>query len=194
MRCKYTKEFLEPIIKQSYSIREVIKKLGLIPAGGNYTSIKKYIKIFAISTNHFKGRGWNKGLTQNSNEKVATIARKNRLTCEKVLIENSLYNRKTALRIIKRNNLLKYQCDECGLIDIWKGKPITLVLDHKNGINDDHRLENLRWLCPNCNSQTNTFCGRNIKYARVAEPVDAQLLKSCTNRCEGSNPSLRTTN
>lgn len=54
------------------------------------------------------------------------------------------------------------RCFECGLSTEWNGKPIVLHLDHINGINNDHRLENLRLLCPNCHSQTSTWCGKNI--------------------------------
>ena len=52
-------------------------------------------------------------------------------------------------------------CVECGITDTWNDKPIVLHLDHINGVNNDHRLENLRLLCPNCHSQTDTYCGKN---------------------------------
>ena len=63
-------------------------------------------------------------------------------------------------RLIKEGILTKI-CSECGITDEWNNKPITLQLDHINGVRDDHRLENLRLLCPNCHSQTDTYCGRN---------------------------------
>jgi len=59
--------------------------------------------------------------------------------------------------------ILVYNCTSCGMGDEWNGDPIVLQLDHINGIHDDHRLENLRLLCPNCHSQTDTWCGRNVK-------------------------------
>lgn len=62
-------------------------------------------------------------------------------------------------RIIKEN-ILPNVCDNCG-IDSWNDKPIVLQLDHINGNSKDHKLENLRLLCPNCHSQTNTWCGKN---------------------------------
>lgn len=64
---------------------------------------------------------------------------------------------------IIRDKLIPYQCSLCNLIDSWNDKPITLQLDHINGINNDNRLINLRFLCPNCHSQTETFCGANTK-------------------------------
>lgn len=54
-------------------------------------------------------------------------------------------------------------CEECGITDTYNGKPITLQCDHINGDNDNHSLNNLRLLCPNCHSQTHTWCGRNKK-------------------------------
>ena len=62
-------------------------------------------------------------------------------------------------RIIKEN-ILPYKCNNCG-IDKWNGSDIVLQLDHINGESTDHRLENLQLLCPNCHSQTDTWCGKN---------------------------------
>lgn len=59
-------------------------------------------------------------------------------------------------------NILEYKCDVCKISE-WNNVKITLQLDHKNGINNDHRLENLRLLCPNCHSQTETYAGKNKK-------------------------------
>ena len=79
-----------------------------------------------------------------------------------ILVENSTYLNRTALkeRIIKEK-ILEYKCAICGNEGTWNGSPLTLQLDHINGINNDHRIENLRFLCPNCHSQTETFSGRN---------------------------------
>jgi Zn finger protein HypA/HybF involved in hydrogenase expression len=62
-------------------------------------------------------------------------------------------------RLIKEK-VLEYKCSTCGLFD-WKGKSISLHLDHIDGNNHNHKLENLRLLCPNCHSQTDTWCGKN---------------------------------
>lgn len=81
---------------------------------------------------------------------------------EDILVENSTYTNRTALkeRLIKEK-ILEYKCAICGNEGIWNGNPSTLQLDHINGINNDHRIKNLRFLCPNCHSQTETFSGRN---------------------------------
>jgi 5-methylcytosine-specific restriction endonuclease McrA len=72
-------------------------------------------------------------------------------------------------RLIKAG-LLKHECAECG-ITAWRGKPLTLHLDHINGRNDDDRIENLRLLCPNCHSLTETYCGGNVGRAPAARRI-----------------------
>ena len=84
-----------------------------------------------------------------------------RLNNSEVFVENSSYPRgKIKQRIIK-DTLIKYECTECGLTNNWNNKKIVLQLDHINGVNDDHRLENLRFLCPNCHSQQDTYAAKN---------------------------------
>jgi hypothetical protein len=63
-------------------------------------------------------------------------------------------------KIIIKDNLIPYECSECGISE-WNDKKLALHLDHINGKNGDHRLENLRFLCPNCHSQTDTYTGKN---------------------------------
>ena len=67
---------------------------------------------------------------------------------------------KLNLRLI-REGLMKNECSVCGISE-WNGKEIKMQLDHINGNSSDHRLENLRMICPNCHSQTETYCGKNI--------------------------------
>lgn len=58
-------------------------------------------------------------------------------------------------------NLLQKKCSWCGCEEEWNGKKLTLQIDHINGIATDNRINNLRVLCPNCHSQTDTFAGRS---------------------------------
>lgn len=62
--------------------------------------------------------------------------------------------------------ILENRCELCGISE-WRGKPLSIQIDHINGVRDDNRLENLRMLCPNCHSQTDTFAGYNRARSRV---------------------------
>ena len=156
---KYTKDWLEPIVRSSISVAEVIRRLGLRPTGGNYRMISARLRLLNISTDHFKGQGWAKGQNTNTSPVIA------RLAVQKAIPDGAVFVRNSPLvygpRIIKRMLKMgwKYECSQCGLWE-WQGKSISLHLDHLNGISNDNRLENLRLLCPNCHSQTPTYCRR----------------------------------
>lgn len=64
-------------------------------------------------------------------------------------------------RFIIKNNIIPYICDECKCDDNWRGKKMPLILDHINGVRDDNRLENLRFLCSNCDSIQDTYKSKN---------------------------------
>ena len=101
---------------------------------------------------------------------------------EQMFCENSLYSNEAIKQRIVKDNLLEYRCVKCG-IDEWQGETIVLDLDHINGNNRDNRLENLRYLCPNCHSQTDTYKGRNKNTGKI-KISDQELLtafKKCGN-------------
>ena len=80
-----------------------------------------------------------------------------------VFIENSPYWQNSLKKKILDLELIEYRCDICKTPPIWNGQPMTLVLDHINGIHSDNRLDNLRFVCNNCDSQLDTYKARNIK-------------------------------
>jgi len=78
-----------------------------------------------------------------------------------ILIKNCKHTRKALRLFLHRHKILdESKCAICGVSD-WNGKPLVLRIDHINGINNDNRIENLRWICANCDSQLDTFAGRN---------------------------------
>jgi 5-methylcytosine-specific restriction endonuclease McrA len=77
----------------------------------------------------------------------------------------SRYNLKNRLL---RAGLLKNECQICGLLE-WQGRPLSMHIDHINGVKNDHRLANLQMLCPNCHSQTETYGGKNRKRRRALQ-------------------------
>lgn len=94
-----------------------------------------------------------------------------KLSNEEVFIEKSTYARHLIKNRVIKQKLIEYKCCECGNEGTWMGKPLTLQLDHENGISDDHRLSNLRFICANCHSQTDTYAGKNSKGMRVKDKV-----------------------
>jgi Zn finger protein HypA/HybF involved in hydrogenase expression len=86
-----------------------------------------------------------------------------KFSLENVLTENSTYARHHVKRRILEKSLVEYKCQCCGIGPEWQGKPMPLILDHINGINNDNRVENLRFVCSNCDSQLDTYKSRNRK-------------------------------
>lgn len=82
---------------------------------------------------------------------------------EDVMIEHSTYARTCLRRRILSLNLIEYKCAICGTGPVWMNKTMPLVLDHINGVNNDNRLENLRFVCSNCDTQLPTYKSRNRK-------------------------------
>jgi hypothetical protein len=155
-RRTWTDGALIKAVKESVTVAQVLRALNLVPAGGNYHSLKLHIERLGLETNHFLGQGHNKGKTLPSPPGTIPLS--------KILVEHSTYTSNDRLKIrLVREGLLEYRCSEQGCeISEWKGAPLSLHLDHKNGNRRDNRLDNLRFLCPNCHSQTPTYCGKNI--------------------------------
>jgi 5-methylcytosine-specific restriction endonuclease McrA len=155
-RSKYTKELLEPIVTTSCSMSGVMRTLGIKPSGGNFRMIRALLSANGLSTAHFTGQGWAGGQTRESNSSIDEGATKNALPDDEVFKLNGRPITGAKLR----NRLLRlgwtYACTECGLTK-WLERSITLHVDYINGIHSDNRLENLRFLCPNCHQQTTTW-------------------------------------
>lgn len=151
---KISLEELKKIVIKSNSIAGIIRHFGLVIASGNYKTLKKRLDENNIDYSHIK-----LGLNSNKNR----IFPKRAIPLEEVMTKNSTYSRGHLKTRLLKNGMLKNECYNCGLPPFWDGKKLVMVLDHINGINNDHSPENLRLLCPNCNSQQKTFAGRKLR-------------------------------
>lgn len=165
MSSKYTKEMLIPLVKDSISTMDVVRKLGLRVAGGNHRRISELIKLYEIPVEHFLGQASRTG-----------ISPKNKRTTSEILVirEDRIKENVTILRRALIENGISHKCLWCGLPPEWNGKHLVLQVDHINGIYYDNRIENLRFLCPNCHTQTNTF-GSKHKHALVPQWYDGSV-------------------
>jgi 5-methylcytosine-specific restriction endonuclease McrA len=160
MARSWTDRELIDAVLSSKSIRSVIKKLGLVPAGGNYSQINNRINLLRINTEHFTGKGWSAGITYHN---------KSRAKMSDLLVAGKEVQSFKLKKRLYESGLKTPICELCGWNQISEDGRIPLELDHINGDHKDNRLENLRILCPNCHSIQPTHRGRNkkIAYARM---------------------------
>lgn len=149
-RPRYTDEELAAAVAASLSWAETLRRLGYCPTGGNWRTLKRRTAALGIPTAHFDPR-------------AALRQRHKAQPLEEILVRNSTYSRSHLKRRLYEAGLKERLCEICGQDETWQGRAMGLILDHINGIRDDHRLENLRIVCPNCAATLDTHCGRKNK-------------------------------
>lgn len=152
---RYSEENLRGAVKESISVAEVMRRLGIKPAGGSHTNISRRIRRLGLDTSHFFGQRANLKLGKNAQRKSA----------DEILVLRESGYRTPVNRLIRALEEIgrAYQCEKCGNSGVWLGEKIKLQVDHKNGNWLDDRPENLRILCPNCHTQTPRWCGRKSR-------------------------------
>lgn len=172
-RRKWTDDDFLRLVKISYSWRELAIKLGLCGNGnGCYNTMHRVADRLNVDTSHFIRKRFGSGMTS-----YLELNPENLL---KVLgCVSNPYRKKKLLEW----GLLKNICNECGISNEWNGKPLTLQLDHIDGNNQNNELKNLRMLCPNCHTQTETYGSKyvkekrqNIRPRKVERPSKEELI------------------
>lgn len=157
---KYNREQMVAAAQMSKSMREIALRLGLNESGGTFLTMKRRLKEWEIDTSHFLGKGARKG-TQPHNAVLLDD-----------VLENRAYLRSSYLKekLLKAGKL-EYRClgENCGLVE-WHGKPLVLELEHVDGNKKNNSLDNLKLLCPNCHSQTDTWRNRKRRGGGMADP------------------------
>jgi len=192
---KYEKEIVENAVQNARSLREAIENLGLKPNNGNYRFISAKVRLYGISIEHFV-RHATRGCTAHNSQAIRNVRNQLRWTDDELFRKSSVYVSGSRLRKRLLEKGWEYKCAICGHDPIWNGKKLTLQVDHINGDSIDNRLENLRFLCPNCHSQTATFgnnknratkpektcniCGRPVHYKNKSGRC-----RGCSNRLSG---------
>ena len=147
---KYSEAELREAISSSITYREVLLKLNIKAAGGNYKTLHKAIEHFDIDVSHMLGKASNRGRTFSPKRNIN----------EYLINECPIQSNRLRKRLIKEG-FFEHKCSSCNLKE-WLEKPIPLELDHINGNHLDNSLVNLRLLCPNCHALTPTYRGKNI--------------------------------
>lgn len=151
---------LESIVASSYSYADVLRALDIVPAGGNYSTLKQRIEELNLDTTHFTGKGWSKGKTLPYRPKVSL---------EEVLVKDRPTDSSHLRARLIREGIKDSLCETCKLVE-WMGNPIPLELEHIDGDHTNNELSNLKLLCPNCHSMTEHYRGRakiSKKYQRL---------------------------
>lgn len=152
---RWTESDLRSAALNARSIRQIIHRLNLKAAGGNYAQVQKYLGYYRIDVSHLKGKGWNKGMSGLG---------KPFIPLNKILVKNSDFQSYKLKRRLFSAGLKNIRCELCGWAEQSIDGRIPLELDHINGNRRDNSLSNLRILCPNCHSLQTTHRGRNIKH------------------------------
>jgi hypothetical protein len=135
----------------SQSIAEMLRKLGLVPAGGNYEYFYQHLDRLGLSRP--PGQRWSAGKNLGPRRPI-----------ESFLVNGVPTSTNQLRKRLLASGLKQHKCEKCGLAE-WLGQPIPLELDHIDGDRANNSFENLRILCPNCHAQTDTYRGRNQRAA-----------------------------
>jgi hypothetical protein len=182
----FSEEDLRAAIVQSITWAAALRTLGYEVKGANYRTLQRWARIWGIPTDHFD---------PSAARRSANAARVKPLI--EVMVENSTYPRGQLKDRLFAEGLKPRTCEICGQGEIWHGRRMSLVLDHINGVSNDHRLENLQIVCANCAATLETHCGRNVPRERTCPGCGQTFAprhirhRYCSQNCWGAISSER---
>lgn len=176
----FSEEDLREAISQAVCWADALRFLGYEVKGANYRTLQRHARQWGISTDHFD---------KNAGRRRAALNQQ--IPLDQALVKGSTYPRGRLKRRLLALGIKQPICELCGQGEYWHGRRMSLILDHINGVANDHRLENLRMVCPNCAATLETHCGRNTPRVRICpgcrspfEPRNAQH-RYCSQECWG---------
>ena len=185
---RYNESQARAAILASRSYTEALRRLGMCASGGNWRTLKRYAtQIWHIPVDHFDPRAASRDVLARHRRAPRPLA--------EILVERSPFSRVQLKKRLYSAGLKQPRCELCGQGEVWRGRPMALILDHVNGVPDDNRLENLRIVCPNCAATLATHCGRNVKRTRQCAVCGEEFSprgprqRYCSRRCGGRSPA-----
>jgi len=162
------------IVGECFSYSDIIRKVGLSDKGNNHKTAQKVVKYYCLNTDHF------------CRISVGKLKPKD----EELFCKDSEFSIKTI--IARFREISKHKCACCGIKN-WNGKPITLQVDHKNGDRNDNRKENLRMICPNCHSQTETWGNKKSRppTSVLLEEISRSSMKKVSQKYGVSDKTVK---
>lgn len=159
-RSKYTFEVVSSAVKDSVSYMQVLSKLGLRCTGSGNSRVREMVRVLGIDTSHFLGGRTNSGPGRKGGN--------TKLPWEVILVRDRFGDgrkeKTDQLRRAMKESGIKEICRECGLGPVWRQRKLSLQIDHVDGDCINNTPSNVRFLCPNCHSQTPTFGSGNFKH------------------------------
>lgn len=139
----YTVDQVQNAVDKSRTWSMLCLTLGKSLCTFNFRSLQKFTRENNIDVSHFESNP--------TGRKIPTY------TIETALVEDSKLSRSSLNWFLSKHGLRKFSCEICNIPDEWNNMSLKLEVDHINGVNNDNRVTNLRWVCPNCHSQTPTY-------------------------------------
>lgn len=175
---------MSPLVAESRSFYELIRKLGLRPTGSANYRVRAIVKMYGLDVTHFLGGRANCG--------DGKVGGTTKMAWRDILVFNRT-GRKEKASLLRRALIesgTPEMCYECGMGPEWQGKPLTLQVDHRNGDFLDNRPGNPRFMCPNCHAQTPNFGSGNLP-ARAAIGPRTKKVRAPRKWVDGKRVTVR---
>jgi hypothetical protein len=187
---RYSEQAARKAIAESFSYAEALRRLDMCASGGNWQTLKKYAtEVWLIPVDHFDPHAASRDALARNRGTPRPLA--------DILVERSTFSRGQLKNRLYEAGLKARRCELCGQGQQWRGRPMSLILDHINGVRNDNRVENLRIVCPNCAATLETHCGRNVNRARSCRTCGAEFTPAgskqryCSHRCGSLSDASR---